>query len=311
MSQAPDLSVIVVTHGGMEMALTTLRSARSARGAIDVEWLVVDSGSTDGTPDAIEREFPDMDVVRCPNVGFAAGNNHALRRARGRYVLLLNPDVELLEGTLADVVGALDARPGVGAASVIQRDAGGALQPTIRRFPSAARQLGEALGAARVPALGRLQELEKDASRYRQETSADWLVGAFLVIRSTTLEQVGPLDERFFLYSEETDWCYRIREAGWDIRHLPMVEIVHHGGGYSRPELTAQLSYSKLLFARKHLGPVRRAGLRASLVLGHALRIAGCALLGIRAREPRSRLRREASALAVGLGLTRPPGRAG
>jgi GT2 family glycosyltransferase len=311
MSPPPDLSVIVVTHGGMELALTTLRSARSACGAIDVEWLVVDSGSTDGTPDAIEREFPDMDVVRCPNVGFAAGNNHALRRARGRYVLLLNPDVEMLEGTLADVVGALDARPGVGAASVVQRDPSGALQTTIRRFPSPARQLGEALSAARVPGLGRLQELEQDAGRYRHETSADWLVGAFLVIRSTTLEQVGELDERFFLYSEETDWCYRIHEAGWDVRHLPMVEIVHHGGGYSRPALAAQLSYSKLLFARKHLGPLRRAGLRAALVLGHSLRIAACALLGIRSREPRSRLRREAYGLAVGLGLTRPPGRAG
>ena len=114
MSPPPDLSVIVVTHGGMDLALTTLRSARSARGPIDVEWLVVDSGSTDGTPDAIEREFPDMDVVRGPNVGFAAGNNQALRRARGRYVLLLNPDVELLKGTLADVVSALDERPGGG-----------------------------------------------------------------------------------------------------------------------------------------------------------------------------------------------------
>jgi len=310
MTRAHDLSVIVVTHNGSDLARATLRSARARSGDLSVQWLVVDSGSGDGTPDDIEREWSEIEITRCPNIGFAAANNVALRRATGRYVLLLNPDVELIRGTLEDLVTALDARPQVGAASVIQRSPDGTVQLTIRRFPSAARQLGEAFCAGRLPALHRLQEPETRLSRYQSETSADWLVGAFLVVRSAALDQVGYLDERFFLYSEETDWCYRIRRAGWDVHHLPVVEIVHHGGGYSRPELAAQLSYSKLLFARKHLGPLRRKGMRASLVLRHVLRMAGWAVLGLGRREGLSRLRCEGRALWVSLGLTSPYGRA-
>ena len=113
--------MIVVTHDRTDLALATLRSARAAAGALDVQWLVIDSGSTDDTPDAIEREFPDVSVRRFANIGFAGANNRALPLARGRYVLLLNPDVEIVSGTLADLLETLDARPEVGIASVIQQ----------------------------------------------------------------------------------------------------------------------------------------------------------------------------------------------
>ena len=101
MAPRPDLSVITVTHNGREMALRTLRSALGAAGAASIEWLVVDAGSSDGTPDAIERELDQVRVLRRDNRGFAASNNVALERARGRYVLLLNPDVEIHSGTLS------------------------------------------------------------------------------------------------------------------------------------------------------------------------------------------------------------------
>ena len=101
MLERPDLSVIVVTHNGREMALRTLRSALAAAGPLPIEWLVVDAGSADGTPDAIERELAQVQVLRRENRGFAASNNVALTRAKGRYVLLLNPDVEIRSGTLS------------------------------------------------------------------------------------------------------------------------------------------------------------------------------------------------------------------
>lgn len=306
MGTAPDLSVIVVTHNGSELARATLRSARARSGDLSLEWLVVDSGSSDGTADDIELEWPEIEVIRRPNIGFAAANNVALARAAGRYVLLLNPDVELVRGTLQDVVIALDARPDVGAASVVQRAPDGAIQPTIRRFPSALRQLGEAFCAERLPALRRLQEPETRMALYEREASADWLVGAFLAVRSSALRDVGPLDERFFLYSEETDWCYRLKRAGWDIRHLPFVEVVHHGGGYARPELAAQLSYSKLLFARKHFGRARGIGMMAALTLRHALRATGFAVLATVRPAARARARAERRALAVAVGRERP-----
>ena len=228
MTRRPDLSVIIVTHNGREMALTTLRSALAASGTASVEWLVVDAGSTDGTPDAIEREFGEVRVLRRDNRGFAASNNVALAEARGRYVLLLNPDVEIRSGTLGELVAAMDARPELGLASVIQRGTDGELQPSIRRFPSPLRSLGEALFAAHWPVFRTLQELETRAARYEREGSVDWLVGAFLIARREAVQAVGPMDEHFFLYSEEIDWCYRFWQAGWPVAHLPVMVVTHH-----------------------------------------------------------------------------------
>jgi N-acetylglucosaminyl-diphospho-decaprenol L-rhamnosyltransferase len=282
----PDLSVIVVTHDRTELALATLASARAAADGVEAQWLVVDSGSTDDTPAAIERRFPDVQVLRRANIGFAAANNVALPLARGRYVLLLNPDVEIASGTFAQLLAALDARPRVGIASVIQQGARGELQHSIRRYPSPLRAFGEALPFIRGDALstlnrggalhslirGRLSEEECAPARYREERSADWLVGAFLIVRAEVVAAIGGLDERFFLYSEETDWCYRARAAGWDVRHLPRMVVTHHNTPTVRPELVAQLSYAKLLFARKHYARTRAVAIRAALALRHGMR---------------------------------------
>jgi N-acetylglucosaminyl-diphospho-decaprenol L-rhamnosyltransferase len=303
----PDLSVIVVCHNGLELTLAALESARAATGSVDVEWIVVDSGSTDGSPDAVAAAHPDVLVLRSENVGFAAANNLALPRARGRYVLLLNPDTEVLSGTFADLVRALDQRPGVGAASVVQRATNGGLLPSVRRFPTAGRQLGEALFASRVPGLSCLSEEDATPAHYASERQADWLVGAFLAVRREALERVGGFDERFFLYSEETEWCYRIRQAGWDVRHLPVMEILHHCGGTPRPELVAQLSFSKLLFARKHFSPARCAAFRAALALRHVLRLALLGPVAAVCGRLRARVRGEALALRLTLGLAQPP----
>jgi GT2 family glycosyltransferase len=308
MENRPDLSVIVVTHNGRDMALTTLRSARANLGDISAEWLVADSGSTDGTPDAIEREFPDVTVFRAANRGFAAGNNVALPHARGRYVLLLNPDVEIEHGALADVVAALDERVEVGMASVLQRGSDGRLLPSIRRFPTPARDLGEALGAARVPLLRRMQELDDEYERYTQERSVDWLVGAFLIARREAVADVGPMDEAFFLYSEEIDWCHRFRQHGWDIRHFPFAAVIHHGGDSERPELVAQLSSSRLRFAYKHFALPKAVGIHAALMLKHVLRLVAIVPAAALMPRLRRRARAEASGLVVLCGGAPPYG---
>jgi GT2 family glycosyltransferase len=302
----PDLTVAVVTYNGRELALAALRSALASAGPIAVEWLVVDNGSTDGTPEAIERELPEVRVLRAPNLGFAHGNNVALRHATGRYVLLMNPDVEIERGTLSRLVAALDERPEVGAAGVLQRGTDGALLPSIRRFPSPARDLGEALFAPRWPVLRRMQELDLDFDSYSRERPADWVSGAFLIARHEAVARVGPLDERFFLYSEEIDWCYRIRAAGWDIRHLPVMEITHHCGP-TTPGRVAEECHSRILYARKHFGPVRAAGIRAALGLKHALRLGLVAVPALFKPRLRPRARTEAYGLAVVAGVMRPP----
>lgn len=303
----PDLSVIVVTHNGREKALETLHSAVAAQGWLDVEWLVVDAGSTDGTPEAVAGDFPAVRLFGRENRGFAASNNVALREARGRYVLLLNPDVEFRQGSLAELVAAMDARPEVGLASVIQSDVDGRPLPSIRRFPSPARSFGEALFADKWPVGRGLQERVMSPGRYRQAGAADWLVGAFLIARREAVEGVGPLDERFFLYSEECDWCYRFWQAGWQVEHLPILTVVHHCGDGSSGALMPQLTHSRILFAEKHYGRAKAAGIRAGHVLRHALRVAIFAPLGLFSTPRRARARNELACLRVALGTAKPP----
>lgn len=307
MTARPDLTVITVTHNGREMALRTLRSALGATGSASVEWLVVDAGSSDGTPDAIERELEEVRVLRRQNRGFAASNNVALAQAQGRYVLLLNPDVEIRSGTLDELVAAMDERPQLGLASVVQRGTEGELQPSIRRFPSPLRSLGESLFAAYWPVMRTAQELETRADRYAEERQVDWMVGAFLIARREAAEAVGPMDERFFLYSEEIDWCYRFWQAGWPVAHLPEMVITHHCGGRSHGDLMAQLSYSRLLFAKKHYGRARTLGIRAALALGHLIRIAIFGTLALLRPSQRERVRAERAGLRVILGRSGPP----
>jgi GT2 family glycosyltransferase len=303
----PDLSVIVVTHNRTELALTTLRSARVAMGELEVEWIVVDSGSSDGTPEAIEATFADVRVQREDNVGFAAANNRGLPQARGRYVLLLNPDVEIEEGTFAELVARLDARPEVGVASVIQIAPDGHVQYSVRRFPSPWLALGEAISAASWTPMRRWREEEPRTALYQSEMAVDWVVGAFLIARAEALKQVGGLDERFFLYSEEIDWCYRFSKAGWTVCHLPVMTITHHTGYVPRPDLCAQLSYAKILFTQKHYGKARTLVIRAELALRHALRALAGAAIGRAKPDWYARAKAERHALAVVLGLAEPP----
>jgi N-acetylglucosaminyl-diphospho-decaprenol L-rhamnosyltransferase len=294
-----DLSVIVVTHDGREMALRTLRSVQSATGGLDCEWIVVDSGSRDGTPDAIAAAFPDVWLERRANIGFAASNNVGLKLATGRHVLFLNPDVEIVDGDLAALVTELERRPATGAASVIQVDGDGHLLPSMLRFPTPLRQAAEALLPPRVrPA--RLDEPVAPGPVYEKEQTADWLTGAFLLVRGEAVRAAGGMDERFFLYSEETDLCLRLHRAGWEVRHLPVMTIRHHGGTSQTPFLAAQLCRSKLLYAAKHYGRLGRAATRVSLVTGHAMRLAMAATLRWRP-EARRRLAAERAALIVAI----------
>jgi GT2 family glycosyltransferase len=303
----PDLSVIVVTHNRTKLTLATLCSARQAMGELRVQWIAVDSGSSDGTPEAIESAYPDIEVLRESNIGFAAANNRGLDRVRGRYTLLLNPDVEIVGGTFGKLLATLDAQPEIGVASVIQNAPDGSLQYSIRNFPSPWLALGEAIAASSWTPLRRWREEEPRTALYNTQVAVDWMVGAFLIARAEALTEVGGLDERFFLYSEEIDWCYRFHQAGWKVAHLPVMTITHHTGATYESHLCAQLSYAKILFAQKHYSKPRSSVIRAELALRHALRAVGGAAIHRTKPEWSARISAEWRALAVVLGLARPP----
>jgi GT2 family glycosyltransferase len=168
----------------------------------------------------------------------------------------------------------MDERPNVGLAGVRQLTSDGTLWPTIRYFPSPSRALGEALASERWPLRGRWAgERELDPSAYDREFSCDWTSGSFLLVRREALLSSGMLDERFFIYSEETDLCLRIKRAGWDIRHLPTMTIVHHAGkGGIRPRMIAQDAYSRRQYAAKHFPQPARAAYLGAVLARHAIR---------------------------------------
>ena len=298
--------MIVVTHNRSELALKTIRSARAAIEEISVEWHVVDSGSVEPIAERIERQWPDIHVRRGENAGFAAANNDALSRAKGRYVLLLNPDVEVAAGTFDTLVAALDARPDVGMASVLQCAPSGSVDYSIRRDPGPWRLLSEALVPGRLAELCGWGEIDTRTRRYQSERSAEWLCGAFLIARAEAVQEVGPLDERFFLYSEETDWCYRCRLAGWDVRHLPVMAVIHHRSKSYPPDLLAQLSYSRLLFARKHYNHRKAEMMRRAVAVNHVMRATAFGAAGTVRRATTGRARAEWRALSVTLGRSVP-----
>jgi N-acetylglucosaminyl-diphospho-decaprenol L-rhamnosyltransferase len=272
-----DLAIIIVSTNEARWLRPCLESVYRSAGDIRLDVVIADNESTDGTRELVEQEFPDARVVTCENRGFAHANNRGLQTTNARYALFLNPDTEVLEGTFESLVAALDARPDVGLAGVKQRTPDGLLFPTVRRFPNAFRALGEALGSERLGLRGDwFGERELRLDRYERELDCDWTSGSFMIARREALESAGYMDERFFIYSEEPDLCLRMKRAGWRVRHLPSMTILHHAdkAGPS-PRMAAQDAYARMQYAQKHLGLMHRGAYRAALALRWVLRLPG------------------------------------
>jgi N-acetylglucosaminyl-diphospho-decaprenol L-rhamnosyltransferase len=301
-SQAHDVCAIVVSHNSKRWLAPALGSLFEHAGPLGLDVVVVDNGA-DGSAEYVEERFERARAIHCPNRGFAHANNRGLTIVDARYVLLLNPDTEVVDGTLAELVAYMDDHPEVGLAGCRQLDGEGRLCPTARRFPGVGRALGEAVGPERLPFRASwLGESELDLSRYDDELACDWTSGSFLLMRREALESAGPLDERFFFYSEEVDLCLRVKRAGWEIRHLPQLTIAHYGGTTdSSPRMEAQMAYARGQYAAKHFGQPRRAAFVAAIALRHLLRWIAFSLSG------NERAEAQRLALMTLLGREAPP----
>ena len=302
--QMHDLAIVLVSHSEAPWLRSCLVSVLAHTGGCAVDVVVVCNGN-DGSAEIVEQDFTNVRAIRCENRGFAHACNTGLRTCDARYALLLNVDTEVRAGTFSDLVAALDERPSVGAAGVVQVTPTGEVHPTMRRFPTVLRALGEAFGSERWPLRpASFGEREFDRSRYESEQACDWMSGSFLVLRREALDDVGLLDERFFLYAEEPDLCLRLKQGGWEVRHLPVMTIVHHADrGSEDRRLEAQAAYARRQLAEKHFSPLRCRAFVAALALRYALRGA----MPVGASRSAGKRRAARGALRVLLGIEPPP----
>lgn len=265
LARVVDLSVVILNYNTRERLLACLNLLASGdvpgSASPSAEVLVVDNHSDDGSADAVERVFPNVTLIKAPrNGGFSYGNNLGIRRAHGRYALLLNPDTLVPPGALRNLVAYMDAHPGVGACGPRLVLPDGSLDLACRRsYPSIKVALYRLLGLSRAfPRSRRFGRYNLTYLDPAHEAEVDSVVGACMLVRRAAVDEVGLLDETFFLYGEDLDWAYRIKRSGWKIMYVPSVTIVHHKGEASRQqstEMTLAFYHSMRIFYRKHMAP--------------------------------------------------------
>lgn len=294
--RAPDLSVIIVSWNVRDLLRACLASLMTddqrptnddspfVLRPLSLEIIVVDNASADGSAAMVATEFPQVRLIaNAENRGFTGGNNQGLALARGRYIFFLNPDTEVSGEALATMAAYLDAHPEVGVVGPQLRYGDGSPQSSRRRFPTLWSALFESTPLAwhwpNNPWARRYRMEDQEAGDSgqgagREGQEVDWLVGAALMTRRTVLEQVGAFDEGYFMYSEELDWCRRVKEAGWRIVYLPTAQIIHHEGKSSEQVVAARhirFQTSKVRYFRKFHGPLAAQVLRAFILAAFAV----------------------------------------
>ena len=228
----PDLSIIIVSYNTKDMTRQCLKVIEKYSEGIDKEVIVVDNNSHDGSGDMISSDFSWVKLIRLTeNRGFAGGNTPGMKAASGKYILLLNSDSFLTRNSLSNTISYMDKNPRIGILGCKLTNPDGSLQPSARMLPSPLNKFltitGLAYRFSKSRFFGRVDFSWWDHSTPR---SVGWVVGAFFLIRREAMEEIGYLDERYFLYFEEVDYCITARRKGWDVVFYPYASVVHIGG---------------------------------------------------------------------------------
>ena len=265
----PDLSIVIVNWNTRVLLDECLASLYRHSPACTWDVWVVDNASSDGSPAMVREKYPEVHLVEnAGNVGFARANNQAARQCAGRFVLLLNSDAAATAGALNALVSLAQSRPQAGIIGARLVNPDGSFQASHTPFPTLWREFLILSGVGRLrygrwfPSAGPLAD-----SGPRE---VDYVEGACLLARRQAIDAVGGMDEGYFMYSEEVDWCMAMRKAGWQVWYQPDAEIIHHGGASSRnrrPEREADLYRSRVRFFRKWYGAAAARRL-AGLILG-------------------------------------------
>lgn len=264
--QDPQITIVIVSFNTRELLRECMASVRRQCPTLELEVIVVDNASEDGSAEMVSREFPEVRIIRSDhNLGFAAANNRAFSVARGRYVVMLNSDASLRTDALSRSVAHMEANPRVGMASGRLMDLDGVWQPSARLFPSPLNKLLTMSGLAERYRRSRFfGRFSRTWANPLEPAQVDWVGGAYMIGRRDVLERVGYFDESFFLYFEEVDLCRRIKSAGYEIWFWPDVVVSHVGGASTKLILKEAFSpgaqiaswrmRGELLYYRKHHG---------------------------------------------------------
>jgi N-acetylglucosaminyl-diphospho-decaprenol L-rhamnosyltransferase len=275
---APDLSVVVVNYNAGPYLARCLDSVAASSGGISLEVVVVDNGSSDGSPKAV-GDRPEVHLIENrANLGFAAGANLGIRATEAPYVLMLNPDAEIVSGTLASLVKVADDRPDAGAVGPLVRNPDRTIQPSARRIPGTFEALMHAFLGPVVPGNRWTRAYTMAGWDRSSEREVEWISGSAMLLRRRALHDVGVFDEGYFMYVEDVDLCTRLRRSGWSVLFSPELEVIHEMGVSARGQsrrMAREHSRSIYRYFSKHraegpaalLKPFVRAALSLRTVL--------------------------------------------
>jgi GT2 family glycosyltransferase len=258
-----DLSIVIVSYNTRDLLHRCLSCVPAGASGLLFETFVVDNASPDDSAGMVAAEFPSVRLIaNTDNAGFTRANNQALRLACGRHVVILNPDTEPEPGSLTLMVRFLDEHPDAGACGPKLLNSDGSLQTNGRRFPTPWREFLGVSGLRRLDRAGFDRRLEYGRTDFDVTCRVDVVSGACLMVRRDVMERVGMLDERFYMFYEEYEWCWRMRRAGWVVYYVADSRVTHHWMGAVKQRsraMTAQLYRSQWLYYRKTAGPLAQA----------------------------------------------------
>lgn len=310
-----EISVIIVNYNTRDLLEACLLSVFREAASVSLEVIVIDNGSGDGSVAMVRSKFPEVRLkVNEANQGFAGPNNEGIRMATGARILLLNSDTEVCPGAFAELARFLDAHPEAGACGPMLLNTDGTIQRSVRGFPTLWTHVCDMLFLDRMFPRSRFFARSEMASfPYGTTAEVDHVMAAVFLVRREALDAVGLMDERFLLYHNDMDWCYRMVKGGWKIYYVHTARVVHHGGK-TMDIINRDLSHlhvqwdNVMLFYQKHYGRASVAAFKVFLAAGFALRTAGWHVYRLLRPTERGRLMAAFSlrTLVIGLAFWRP-----
>jgi len=289
-----DLSIIIVSFNTKKFTKETIDSVIKNTKGISYEIIVIDNDSSDGSKGLLQdysKRYKNLIYIQAgENLGFGRANNLGIEKSKGKYILLLNSDTKLEKNIFPEMIKYMDSHTKIGVSTCSLLNEDKTLQGTGGGFPTLGRVFAWMFFIEDIPFIEKLfipfhpmhpMSFYKGGSIYKNKREMDWITGAFMLIRRKVIEDVGMFDKDYFMYVEETEFCYRIKEAGWDIWYLPKWSIIHYGGASEEGEFSLLSEYKGVkLFYKKYMNTFSNLILRILLKLGSFVRIIFFTIIG-------------------------------